>query len=89
MPQNKTRRRLKKSASEALDSAETDLLSPQPWRYPAAGPSAGAAAVPHHDISSHINRLDELTRALRREMLLIRQANAPLLYLERMAYLRE
>jgi hypothetical protein len=40
------------------------------------------------DITSRITRLDSLVCALRREALLIRQANAPLLYLERQAYLK-
>jgi hypothetical protein len=40
------------------------------------------------DLPSRIARLDKLTCALHREMLTIRQANAPLLYLERQAYLK-
>jgi hypothetical protein len=43
--------------------------------------------VPRLDIPSRIARLDELTRALHREELLIRQCQDPLLYLERQAYL--
>jgi hypothetical protein len=40
------------------------------------------------NLTSRITPLDALTRALRREILTIRQANAPLLYLERIAYLK-
>jgi hypothetical protein len=39
------------------------------------------------DITSRITRLDALTHGLRREMIAVRQANAPLLYIERQAYL--
>jgi hypothetical protein len=39
-------------------------------------------------VARRITRLTALTCALRREGILIRQANAPLLYLERLAYLK-
>jgi hypothetical protein len=41
-----------------------------------------------NDIASRITRLDSLIRGLHRESILIRQANAPMLYLERLAYLK-
>jgi hypothetical protein len=40
------------------------------------------------DVIARIGRLDELTRGLAREVLLWRDANDPLLYLERKAYLK-
>jgi hypothetical protein len=40
------------------------------------------------DLSARIERLDELTRGLAREVLLWKECNDPLLYLERKAYLK-
>jgi hypothetical protein len=40
------------------------------------------------DVITRIQRLDELTRGLAKEMLLWKDGTGPLLYLERMAYLR-
>lgn len=39
------------------------------------------------DVSARLRRLDELTRGLSREVALWKEANDPLLYLERRAYL--
>jgi hypothetical protein len=44
--------------------------------------------VPHFGIPSGVARLDQLTRALRREELLTRQGQDPLLYLGRQVYCR-
>jgi hypothetical protein len=43
--------------------------------------------TPPLDLPARIARLEALTCGLRRESLLIRQGNDPLLYLERQAYL--
>jgi hypothetical protein len=40
-----------------------------------------------HNITSRISRLEALIRRFQRESALIRQANAPPLYVERQAYL--
>jgi hypothetical protein len=40
------------------------------------------------DVIARIQRLDELTRGLAKEVLLWREADDPLLYLERRAYLK-
>jgi hypothetical protein len=39
------------------------------------------------DLSARIERLDQLSRGLAKEAILIREGNDPLLYLERKAYL--
>jgi hypothetical protein len=39
------------------------------------------------DLSARVERLDQLSRGLAKEVILIRQGDDPLLYLERKAYL--
>ena len=41
----------------------------------------------NNDIKKRVERLDELSRALAKEIVLVKGANDPLLYLERKAYL--
>jgi hypothetical protein len=40
-----------------------------------------------HDLSARVERLDQLSRGLTKETVLVRQCNDPLLYLERKGYL--
>jgi hypothetical protein len=39
------------------------------------------------DLSARVERLDQLSRGLAKEVILVRQGDDPLLYLERKAYL--
>jgi hypothetical protein len=50
-------------------------------------PSEDGNVLTLSDMIARIQRLDELTRGLAKEVLLWREANDPLLYLERRAYL--
>jgi hypothetical protein len=47
----------------------------------------GLAVITLADVAARVRRLDELTRGLAKEVVLWKEANDPLLYLERRAYL--
>ncbi len=51
-------------------------------------PSEDGTVLTLTDVVARIVRLDELTRGLAKEVLLWREADDPLLYLERRAYLK-
>ncbi len=50
-------------------------------------PAGKGSVFPLHQIKARFVRLDELTRSLRKEVLTIRDADDPLLFLERRQYL--
>ena len=47
----------------------------------------GALVITLKDVSGRVRRLEQLTRGLAREVMLWKECNDPLLYLERKAYL--